>query len=112
VTSITAEKRLLWSHTFTRSSSSSDDGDGAGHLKEEKMKVSTISLALCFALAAPLASYGSEGAMRHHGAGHRVDHPAISATATAMVPALKVDHDSDGLSRNHDDCNRGCIDSN
>jgi hypothetical protein len=37
----------------------------------------------------------------------------MAATALVpAVPAVKVDDDSDGLSRNHEDCNRGCIDSN
>jgi hypothetical protein len=33
-------------------------------------------------------------------------------SATALAPALKLDDDSDGLTRNRDECNRCCIDSN
>jgi hypothetical protein len=78
---------------------------------EAKMKLSTITLALCFTLA-PFAAHATA---QHHRALHHV-HEAlrhtIPMTATAFVPAVKVDDDSDGLSRNHEDCNRGCIDSN
>lgn len=74
------------------------------------MKLSTISLALCFALA-PFGAQATNNAVRHHRALHH-ERAAISAMATALVPAVKFDDDSDGLSRNVDDCNRGCIDSN
>jgi hypothetical protein len=74
------------------------------------MKLLTISLALCFALA-PFGAHATNNAVRHHRALHH-ERAAISATATALVPVVKVDDDSDGLSRNHEDCNRGCIDSN
>jgi hypothetical protein len=78
---------------------------------EEKMKLSTITLALCFTLA-PFAAHATA---THHDALHQVQRAqrhAIPMTTTALVPALKLDDDSDGLSRNHEDCNRGCIDSN
>jgi hypothetical protein len=77
---------------------------------EETMKLSTISLALCFALTAPFAAHANDNAVRHHRALHH-EHAAISATATALVPAVKVDDDSDGLTRNRNECNRGCIDN-
>jgi hypothetical protein len=76
------------------------------------MKLSTMSLALCFALA----PFGARATVQHHPALHQSQHQAqrhaIAMTATALVPAAKVDDDSDGLTRNHDECNRGCIDSN
>ena len=79
------------------------------------MKLSTIILAMCFALA-PFAAHAT---VQHHHALHYVQQaqrPAIPMAATAFVPAVpavKVDDDSDGLSRNREDCNRrGCIDSN
>jgi hypothetical protein len=78
------------------------------------MKFFTVfSLAMCFALT-PFAAHATDKAVQHHRALH-YDRAAISATATALVPAVpavKVDDDSDGLSRNREDCNRGCIDSN
>jgi hypothetical protein len=72
---------------------------------EDKMKLSTMSLAMCFALA-PFAAHAT---VQHHYALHH-QHAAISEKATAFVPAVKLDDDSDGLSRNQENCNRGCID--
>ena len=74
------------------------------------MKLSTISLAMCFALV-PFAAHATDNAVQHHRALHH-ERAAISAAATAFVPAVKFDDDSDGLTRNRDECNRGCIDSN
>jgi hypothetical protein len=74
------------------------------------MKLSPVLLALCFALA-PIAHVIAA----HHDPLHQVERAhrhAIPQTATAFVPAPKVDDDSDGLTRNRDECNRGCIDSN
>ena len=70
------------------------------------MKLSTMSLALGFALA----PFSAHATVQHHDALH---HPraAISPKATALVPAVKLNDNTDGLSRNHDDCNRGCIDN-
>ena len=75
------------------------------------MKLSTITLALCFTLA-PFAAHATA---THHDAFHQVQRAqrhAIPKTATAFVPAVKIDDDAEGLTRNPDECNRGCIDSN
>jgi dihydroxyacetone kinase len=75
------------------------------------MKLSTVLLALCFALV-PIAAHATAA---HHDPLHQVQRAqrhAIPQTATAFVPTPKVDDDSDGLTRNRDECNRGCIDSN
>ena len=75
------------------------------------MKLSTIILAMCFALA-PFAAHAT--AQHHHALHHvqQAQRSAIPMAAIALVPAVKVDDDSDGLSRNHEDCNRrGCIDN-
>jgi hypothetical protein len=77
---------------------------------EVNMKLSTITLALCFTLA-PFAAHAT---VKSHDALHQAQQAqrhAIPKTATAFVTAVKVDHDSDGLSRNRDECNRGCIDN-
>jgi hypothetical protein len=74
---------------------------------EDKMKLSTIFLALCFALA-PFAAHAT---VHHHYALHHAQRHAIPTTATALVPAVKLNDDTDGLSRDHEDCNRGCIDN-
>ena len=75
------------------------------------MKLSAISLALCLGLV-PFAAHATADAALHHRALHHAQRHAIPAKATALVPAVKVDDDADGLSRNPNDCNRGCIDSN
>ena len=62
--------------------------------------------------------------MRNHGTPrpkrHEVTHEprnrkVIPMTATAfapgVTPAVKLDDDSDGLTRNREECNRGCIDN-
>ena len=76
------------------------------------MKLSMMFLAMCFAFA-PIAAHATT--QGHHGVQHQVreaQRHAIPAGATAFVPAVKVDDDSDGLTRNRDECNRGCIDNN
>jgi hypothetical protein len=78
------------------------------------MKLSTMFLAMCFALT-PFAAHATSNDVQHHRAVHNVQQAqrhAIPTSATAFVPAFKVDDDSDGLTRNRDECNRGCIDSN
>jgi hypothetical protein len=92
------------------------------------------SLALGLALSLPGASYASDGASkplhRHHIVRHNgVDHrQAVAAGATAYAPAMVFPflglsanssdvhqsdvHETDGLSRNPDDCVKwGCVDN-
>lgn len=73
------------------------------------MKFSTMTLAMCFALA-PFAAHAT--AQHHHAMAQR---HAVSMTATAfapvVTPAVKLDDDSNGLTRNREECNRGCIDN-
>ena len=73
------------------------------------MKLSTFSFAVCFALA-PFAAHAANNAVQHHRTHH--EQTMIPMGATAYVPAVKFDDDADGLTRNRDECNRGCIDSN
>jgi hypothetical protein len=74
---------------------------------EGAMKLSTIFLAMCFALV-PFVAHAKA---QHHHALHQAQRRAIPRSATAFVPAVKLDDNSDGLSRNRADCNRGCIDN-
>jgi len=77
------------------------------------MKLSTISIAICFALA-PFAARATDSTAQHYHALHQGQHVqryAIPKSATAFVPAVNVGDDYDGLSRNSEDCNRGCIDN-
>ena len=75
------------------------------------MKRSTMTLVMCFALT-PFAAHATA---QHHHAIHQAQGHAISMTATAfapvVIPAVKLDDDSDGLTRNREECNRGCIDN-
>jgi hypothetical protein len=72
------------------------------------MKLSTISPTLCFALTAPFAAHATA---QYHRALHQAQQHAVPVAATALVPAVKFDDDSDGLTRNREECNRGCIDN-
>jgi len=73
------------------------------------MKLSTMTFAMCLALA-PFAAHATP--QHHHPLhqAHQAQRYAIPLAATALVPAVKLDDDSNGLSRNRDECNRGCID--
>jgi hypothetical protein len=71
------------------------------------MKRATMILIIGFTLA-PFAAHATT---QHHYALHHAQRHAIPVSATAFVPAAKVDGNSDGLSRNREDCNRGCIDN-
>jgi hypothetical protein len=81
----------------------------------------TIQIALYVAALSPTAANASESiAHKHRTHMHQtVDgsfNPAATALALplAIVPAtrtLKSDDDSDGLTRDSDQCNRGCIDN-
>jgi hypothetical protein len=80
---------------------------------EDKMKFSMISLVMCFAIA-PFAAHATDTTAQHYHALHQAERAqryVIPKSATAFVPAVKVGDDSDGLSRNREDCNRGCIDN-
>ena len=71
------------------------------------MKLATMTLAMCFALA----PFAAQATVQHHHAIHQAQRHAIPMTATAFAPAVKLDNDSDGLTRNRGECNRGCIDN-
>jgi hypothetical protein len=82
----------------------------------------TVALAL-FVLPSPIAANASDAVIPIHK--HRTHmHPAVygsfnpAAAALAppqaivpVAPTVKSDDDSDGPSRDRDQCNRGCIDS-
>jgi hypothetical protein len=82
----------------------------------------TIALALCIALPGPIAANASDAVIpihKHrthmHLAVYRLFNPAATAWAPPheilpVAPAVKSNDNYDGLSRNRDQCNRGCID--
>ncbi len=94
-------------------------------LKENNVRLATtLALALCVALPAPIAASASAGVtsihkhkIQMHQAVYGSFNPATTALAPlfAIAPAApeaKSDVDKyDGLSRNVDDCNYGCIDN-
>jgi hypothetical protein len=87
---------------------------------EDKMRLSNIAYAACalalgFALTAPIPVYAEFGAEPSHNHKVHVRHfMAIPRTATALTPppATAVPApETEGLSRNADDCVKfGCID--
>jgi hypothetical protein len=86
-------------------------------MMEEKMRTVSIlaqvvALSFGVALAAPVSALAADGSHSFHKHAIQVRHVAyagFSSNATALVPAVLI-NDSDGLSRNSEDCNKGCID--
>jgi hypothetical protein len=102
-------------------------------MKEQKMKRSfVLGAALAAALSLPSFAAEKSNAVEsvhhrhhHHVVTRRVEENAIAPSATAQVPWLipafmspnvapyaNGQGDEDGLSRNIDDCNKGCIGGN
>jgi hypothetical protein len=92
-------------------------------MEESKMRLATIlALALCVAVPAAMAAVASErvtGMHKHRVQMHHVVRgPFKAATALAppfaivpTAPVARSDNDKyNGLSREADDCNYGCID--
>ena len=84
-----------------------------------RLTLTSAALALCFALPAPVPAYAfdaSSAAVHEQTRGMRYPARAkISPNATALAPAWAMSsagrvHETDGLSRDDDDCNYGCID--
>jgi hypothetical protein len=87
--------------------------------KEDEMRLTVTStsaaLAFSFALAVPISAYAAGAASVHKQTRH-VAHVEISRNASALAPAWVMSvvgrlPETDGLSRNRDDCNYGCIDN-
>ena len=85
--------------------------------------VTSVMLALCVALPAPFVADAAESVnpvQKHRIDQHHVVPGWFNPAATALLPAtgnvraapaLKSNDDTDGLSRDRDQCNRGCIDN-
>ena len=79
----------------------------------------TIALAIGFTLVAPVASQASDGVMsmrKHDFHAHRVAYSGLPRAATALAPAPAMvpaapAPETDGFSRDREDCNYGCIDN-
>jgi len=110
-------------------------GRFAGH-EERKMKLSnTLALAFAISLACPIAAYAQTAEQptpqyQHHVRRHVHHHvvapngppaPVVTAAPAPVVPSVPplfrpappsaVEHDSDGLSRDPEDCMMGCLDT-
>ena len=102
-------------------------------IQEDELRLSAaVALALGVILAAPIAANAYEGTtsihkhqFRAHHAYKAVQTGKIEPRSTAQIPAeaapsffphiapnLRGQSDTDGLSRNPDDCNKGCIGGN
>jgi hypothetical protein len=74
-------------------------------------------MSIGFGLSLPVSANASDGvtAPKHSGHAYRVAHQhAIPATAEAVSPAARSvvrEPETDGLSRNPEDCNMGCVDN-
>jgi hypothetical protein len=87
----------------------------------------SLAIGVAILLASHFAAYAAEDvgkpADRHHRryVHHRIPAVRGAAATTAVAPgvpavakpaaSLPVHNDSDGLSRNPDDCNKGCLDN-
>jgi hypothetical protein len=77
--------------------------------------LTTCTMVLTFSLCAPAVVYANDSAAHVHYYSHvyhRVAHAAIPNNATALFPAVVHQPETDGLSRDREDCNMGCIDNN
>jgi len=71
-----------------------------------------VALSFGLALAAPSSALAGDGAHPFHKHATQMSHATALAPARAVAPALPA-IETDGLSRNLDDCVRyGCIGSN
>jgi hypothetical protein len=98
-----------------------------GRLENEMNRSTALALAFVFSLAGPQAAFAVEenvSQVHHHRVHHHRHHattdpPAVAAeSAPHGAPTLAkplapttVNNDSDGLSRDGDDCNKGCLDN-
>jgi hypothetical protein len=75
----------------------------------------TLTLGLCIALSAPIAANASDGVALTNARGIHMQqtvYRSFNPAATAFFPTARSGVEkSDGLSRNPDDCNYGCIDN-
>jgi hypothetical protein len=91
--------------------------------KESLMKSSACLVVAMCAVLATSAAWAEKAGTRHHHQGRHVTHGAPATTHKQSVPAADSgnsakpyahpgDGDNDGLSRDPDDCNKGCIGGN
>lgn len=80
--------------------------------------VSAVLTSVAILVLVPATASAASDNSRPGARGQRVVHRAVMpASAVALfpsilVPVVRPDDDSDGLTRNQEECNRGCIDNN
>ena len=89
--------------------------------------IACLGIAMCVVLAASMGWAIEDAASGHHRHGRHVTHAAPAPTSERRVPAAQSgsqnrspftpyahpgDGDNDGLSRDRDECNKGCIGGN
>ena len=88
-------------------------------------RLNAVPFAIAIWLVGPIGAFAQDGVSpvrhhyRHHVHHHRyaTTHPEVTAGVPAAASVAKpvappaVQIDSDGLSRNGDDCNMGCLDN-
>lgn len=76
--------------------------------------LTSVAVLVLVPAAASAASDDSRPATHAQRVVHRHVMPAsaVALFPLMLVPAVRPDDDSDGLTRNQDECNRGCIDNN
>ena len=72
--------------------------------------LTTFAVVLAFSLCGSTIVYAKDNVVRVNMTHHSVGKTPIPSNTIALSPTRMRDRDSDGLSRNHDDCNRGCTD--
>jgi hypothetical protein len=86
----------------------------SSQMEEAMTTLKFRSLTFVVSLAVLVVASASAGAQPTYKHKAHVDHFTTSWTATALVPAAAAAvraHETDGLSRDRDDCNFGCIDN-
>jgi len=80
--------------------------------------VSAVMTSCAVLLIVPAAAHAASDGVRPAAHYQRVVHrhvmpaSAEALSPSLLAPAVRPDDDSDGLTRNRDECNRGCIDNN
>ena len=77
------------------------------------LTVSTLALTCAMAFVVPANASGdaARGVAHVQRVAHHHMIPGSAEALSPSAPALKLDDDADGLSRNTSECNRGCIDN-
>ena len=73
--------------------------------------LTTTVMALALSLCSPVYANDSATKVYHSHVYQRAAHAAIPNNATALSPTVAREPETDGLSRDREDCNMGCVDN-